>query len=136
MRIAIGDGDEERPIVRGADEAGGRNRQFADIADAGPFGHKFRLIGKGRVRPHMLLAHKRRRMARPPQERGQRFYSRQQRLVMDVVLEPVHAVLVRVEPAIDHRPAGTAGGYGGKAWVKRVPSPASRSMRGVRIGTP
>ena len=115
MRIAVRDGDEEGPLVRRADEARRGDGEFAHVADAAPLGHQFRLIGKGAVRPDMLLADERGGIAGAAQHRGQRFDPRQQRLMMHVVLQAVHAVLMRVEPGVDHRAARAARGNGGIA---------------------
>src|SRR5258706_42725 len=57
----------------------------------------------------MLLADQRRRIASAPQHRWERVYPVEQGLMMDVVLEAVHAVLVRVEARVDHGAAWTAG---------------------------
>src|SRR3546814_2354669 len=93
---------------RSSDLACRGDRHFAHVADAGPCEHNLGLERKGLVRAEMFLADERGRVAGAAKQRGQRLDSVEERLVMDVVLQAVHAVLMAVETGVDHCPARAA----------------------------
>ncbi len=108
VRVAVADRQEKRTVLVFANPFSGGVTHRGDIAIARLFGQQPRVVGEQRFGFDVQFADECGRVAGLLEHPRQRFHVFQQREVVHVVAESVHAVGVRIQTGVQRRAARTA----------------------------